>query len=854
MLNSNGAFDIKADSESDILIESSTPSLYTNNAFRVLELPVDATPRDIMKRQQMIEMARKTGMPIPPGPARYLPLLKSPPDEDAIRHAVQRLQDPERRMVDELFWFWPHSPGQSKTDEGLRTLGQGDAEKTKALWTKQAMQQSESFVSLHNLAILTHVSVLENGNNKQEELWKKTYKNWKDVINYEGFWSRVTVRIRELDDPRLTTGIARRMRKSFPTALLSINAILGVKAAEQGDLDTAKRHKKIMQTSGWDPEEALRMAVQPVRDRIEILCKAAEPNADADPMHADEVARRLLDQAHPLLTVLDCMLPSDNSTLIHAHDEVALRTRSCQITFGNKTENWKRSGELLEQALAVAISESARIRIKDDLSIVSKNTESNVGWSGEGYFDFPEPVLSLAEEAREKADLNQYDEAIDILKGILMDATKKGLTEKEIKLIRKPLADTLNKRWVSKHNPAMDRCNATLDFINNLLSGILSKKNMLFDKLLEIDSSIYCDNCGTGIYGDYIKFTYKDMPFNLCLTCKGKMEKEEEAKKNELRKVIENTADDLFLARELDPDKEVIGENITILKKLASDTGAKLPNGLLLLIQSGLATYSELVNATRHSSSAIHKAAIKQFEKIDPDLARQTRKKNKQLKKRALELAREKRNKRLKIGAFMLAAGVSAIFILILGYNLIAYFNGNPAATRRAYEYGLLSQKTVVSKLIIALKDSDSDVRKASADALGKIGPAAKKAVPALIAVLRDSNWKVHKTSADALGKIGLEAVPALIAALKDSNWIVRYASADALGKIGPSAKEAVPALIAALKDNDSYWQARSAAAEALGKIGHFAKEAVPTLSVALKDSDRRVRTAAKKALEAIQK
>lgn len=170
MLNSDEAFDSKAGSESDILLESSNPGLYTHNAFRVLELPVDATPRDIMKRQQMIEMARKTGMPIPPGPARCLPLLNPPPDEDAIRHAVQRLQDPERRMVDELFWFWPHSLGQSKTDEGLRTLGQGDAEKTKALWAKQAMQQSESFVSLHNLAILTHVSVLENGDNKQEEL------------------------------------------------------------------------------------------------------------------------------------------------------------------------------------------------------------------------------------------------------------------------------------------------------------------------------------------------------------------------------------------------------------------------------------------------------------------------------------------------------------------------------------------------------------------------------------------------------------------------------------------------------------------------------------------------------------
>ena len=662
------------------------------------------------------------------------------------------------------------------------------------------MQQSEGFVSLHNLAILTHISALKNEDNKQSDLWKKTYKNWNNVINYEGFWSRVTSRIRELDDPRLTTGVARRMRKSLPTALLSINATIGMKAAEQGDFNTAKLHKKIMQTSGWDPEEALRMAVQPVRDRIEILCKAANPDADADPMHADEVARRLLDQAIPLLAALDCMLPSDNSTRIHTHDEVALCTRSCQITFGNKTENWKRSEELLEQALAVAISESARIRIEDELAIVRENAKSGAFWCEEGYFELPEPVLALAEEARSKADLNQYDEAIDILKGILMDAAKQGLTEQEIKLIRKPLASTLNQRWVSKHNPAMDRYNETIDFINNLLEGILSKKR---NYLSAIDSSIYCDSCGTEIYDDYIKFTYKDILFNLCLTCNGKMEKEEEAKKNELRKVIENTAGDLFLARELDPDKEVIGENITILKKLASDVGAKL--------------------------SAIHRAAIKRLKKIDP------------------ELARGKRNKRLKKRAFMLAAGVAAIFILILGYNLVAYSNGDPSATRRAYKYGLISQKTVVSKLIIKLKDSDWRVRKAAANALGNIGPAAKEAVPALIAALKNSNLIIQNSAKKALGKIGLEAVPALIAALKDSYWHVREAAADALGNIGPAAKDAVPALIAALKDSNKF--VRRATAYALGGIGPVAKEAVPALIVALKDSAWRVRKAAAEAL-----
>ena len=50
-------------------------------------------------------------------------------------------------------------------------------------------------------------------------------------------------------------------------------------------------------------------------------------------------------------------------------------------------------------------------------------------------------------------------------------------------------------------------------------------------------------------------------------------------------------------------------------------------------------------------------------------------------------------------------------------------------------------------------------------------------------------------------GSNGFEAVSALIAALKDENKDVRSWAAYALGKIGPAAKEAVPALEAAARD-----------------------------------------------------
>ena len=64
----------------------------------------------------------------------------------------------------------------------------------------------------------------------------------------------------------------------------------------------------------------------------------------------------------------------------------------------------------------------------------------------------------------------------------------------------------------------------------------------------------------------------------------------------------------------------------------------------------------------------------------------------------------------------------------------------------------------------------DEAVRRESAEALGKIGPAAKSAVSQLIAALRDDAGTVTVHAAWALGQIGAPAVPPLIMALDDKD------------------------------------------------------------------------------------
>lgn len=164
----------------------------------------------------------------------------------------------------------------------------------------------------------------------------------------------------------------------------------------------------------------------------------------------------------------------------------------------------------------------------------------------------------------------------------------------------------------------------------------------------------------------------------------------------------------------------------------------------------------------------------------------------------------------------------------------------------------------------------DPEPRWRAAEALGRLGPAAREAGPLLIAALEDPDPLVADVSAKALAKLvpdvpgavpalvrrfpdveairavaafkgdGVEAVPALIPLLQHSDPTIRRNTARTLGRIGAGAMPAVPALIEQLDDADP--MVRAHAADALGGIGPAAASAVPALVRCLKDPEASVR------------
>jgi len=85
-----------------LLADFASPDLYRNNAFRILQLPVDATLRDVSRQGMKLKQMNELGLAIQVQPA--FPLVP-PPSHDRIRSSIQKLQDPGKRLVDEFFGF-----------------------------------------------------------------------------------------------------------------------------------------------------------------------------------------------------------------------------------------------------------------------------------------------------------------------------------------------------------------------------------------------------------------------------------------------------------------------------------------------------------------------------------------------------------------------------------------------------------------------------------------------------------------------------------------------------------------------------------------------------------------------------
>jgi HEAT repeat protein len=863
--------------KSEVLLRAARPDLFRLNAFRVTGLPVDATAQQVSRRVDKLRMTEKFGGAA--GRSRGALPLDPPPDTDRLRMALQRLHDPETRLVDEFFWFWPHDLDDTR-DEALSALSQGDEGRAVKVWTEMEARQSVSNVSMHNLAVLAHLKVLDSEQgprttelNAKElsgrgDMWRAAFRRWKVLMEDEAFWSRLTARIQRLDDPRLTTGTARRMRESLPLALLSINAQLALRAAQADNVPEAKGQLAVMQGSGFDTEvvsESLHCAIEPLRERIKTMCHGAQQDVSSDSAKGASVTRRLLEQSKPLLAVIDCLLPAGDPLREGAHDEVALQSLSCQVVFGNKTEDWRASVELLEQVLPIAVSASARVRIEENLRIVRENKKM-----GACFFCEEQPKDKSAEiEVKVHGNVQTFS--------VGYNTTRTTWNHRTITVPRcKSCAEAHRQRSKSQGVGFGVTVLSLAVYLLALtvISDLVSEGPALLAYLAGVAIALVIPGMMAGAIG-WLRM--QSPAQSASIAADGKVERSVLSLSGAAHGVKPESAKFAFPAIQErksagwklggDPPGTIIPSSGPPHQPLLTKWGflrRQILSGrnvyvrlwapallvlLLLPILTGVSMGGVSATSFLLQMGLISPKAA--FVRLAGELDGTSESALAAINAMTQALPGSGIDSATSVPALAKAVGNSDARVSIAAAEYLGRMGSGAQAASSALEKAVQDQREDVAtaatealnrvdpeastrSAITGLTSTSVQVRRRAAMRLANIGPEAKGSVPVLLRTLEDSDADVRNLVSVALTKVAPDMiVPRLIAQLVDASWRIRQNAAQQLGNLGRGAAVALSALRAATRDSDP--DVRRAATEALRKVG---EPGVKQVMAQMKDSN----------------
>jgi len=391
------------------LLEIATRDIFRQNVFRVTGLSVDATAKEIAKHAGNLKVMEELGQ----GMNHHKHVFSRPrPTMDQIREAIQILKDPERRLVDEFFWFWPREFGKSSSDPALQALTKGELQGAYDIWSTYEDDPKDGVVATHNKALTTQIIALdrerkrierdpaEEGEKENaafwrsdiespgdgvdlekeareiESYWQRSFKRWQCLVDDDRLWDRVTARVRQIDDPRLKTGFVRRMRASLPEALDKINAELALSYAQAGKLELARLHIRFMRelNQGMETVEKIAESVlSPVKTHLREQIGRAKQKIEEAPSDGPKTAKQLLDEAQRCLPIFDLFFGNDHESRNDLFDEVATVCNQLVVAYHNRTKDDTTCQAILRTVLPLATSIDLRGLLEKNIGIFGGN-------------------------------------------------------------------------------------------------------------------------------------------------------------------------------------------------------------------------------------------------------------------------------------------------------------------------------------------------------------------------------------------------------------------------------------------------------------------------------------------------
>jgi hypothetical protein len=279
--------------------------LYRSNAFRIAGLPTDADRKTVRQRQRQVVPALEAGVDVDLG-------HRLPVGLEEVRAAFDRLlNDPHRRLVDELFWLW----GSSNADCGC---------------TAAVHDNHDAAVRAHSAALDLDAKgedLTDEELDEAERLWSTAGKMWGKVLSRAAFWDHVRARITALDERQLDESVIDVLREQVPLTLLKPLIELATETSDE---------------SGWLADQARHWPAVPQHVIGEQLEQAAAPFYDAARNATNKAATTLYDgqpeqaasavyqEVVPQLRRLEELVPHHrHRRTARARDDAALMLNNC---------------------------------------------------------------------------------------------------------------------------------------------------------------------------------------------------------------------------------------------------------------------------------------------------------------------------------------------------------------------------------------------------------------------------------------------------------------------------------------------------------------------------------------------
>ena len=369
-------------------------TVYAMNPFHLLGLSPFSNSKSVRRRKEDLESAEAMGATGWKDEYKHLLGNTQVPSPEMVAAAFRRIEDPQQRIVDEFFWFWPID---DRDDEALDALQEGKKTVAEKLWKKEEKSSDirRAVIAKHNVAVYNHFYAIDcewqfiendmgeadspDDHAKMCKYWDAALERWEDLADDEDFWDVVKERVAVINDKRLTTGFIRRMRDEFPVAFDRINGDLAVEYAKlPGKHAETERHLRYMNEShqGLDDVDATLDAIfDPIEREVDLLTRESIRVRNATPHSALSAARTLLQNTEGIRKMADEMLGKDHPKRRKIFDKIASECNFCQVAYGTKTKQWEECLKFIKEVIPLACDEELIGVLNDNLKIVTQNFE-----------------------------------------------------------------------------------------------------------------------------------------------------------------------------------------------------------------------------------------------------------------------------------------------------------------------------------------------------------------------------------------------------------------------------------------------------------------------------------------------